>query len=174
MEVFKTVPISDLDKIKKHGLASLMYQIENGLSSEEISDKAEIDDIAYLRANCIFFGLMKYETSKNTIQLMYDVDPVSTFVYNSDYANGTLAPLDPKYLDSKMTLAEFLKRSENYSHFLLESLTALPLGINPTEFWEKRKSNPGHCKFYNPEILIYKQVIPFSELRIINKTSQTK
>jgi len=167
MEVYKTVPVNDLGKIKEHGLASLMYQIEHGLTDWELTDRAKANPIVLFRTNCIFFGLKKNEVSDDMIQLAYSVDPEKTFVYNMNFAVGTFAATDPKYMDSKMTLAEFLKRSKNQSVILLDSVTAMPLNIDSGTSWKGRKITPYSYECYNPEVLVEKRVIPFSELKLV-------
>ncbi len=167
MEVYKRVPIGHLGKIKEHGLASLMYQIENGLTDWKLTDGAKANPIVLFRANCIFFWLTKKRASDDMIRLAYSVDPEKTFVYNVNFAFGTLAPPEPKYMDSKMTLTEFLKRSKNYSVTLLDSVTAMPLNIDNGTSWKGRKINPYSHECYYPEVLIEKRVIPFSELKLV-------
>jgi hypothetical protein len=168
MEVFKTVPKEDIEMIKKYGLASVVYQINEGLRDCRNSVEIFSDSIVLMRANSIFFGLDKLRLSTNSVQIAYEVNPDLIEVYNCDLATGTLAVPDSRYISSKMSLSNFLKRREQNLGKIADPINASPLDISPQDFWEGRNINPLNYRFYNPEVLIKREVIPFSELRFVD------
>jgi hypothetical protein len=160
IEVYNSTLGYKLPNILSGGFKTLRQQIAEGIITSEVAERIAGNHNQHKskRWDTSYFSLRQPNDCDSWLSIL--VDEETAVVANYFLGNGD-------FEKSKMTLAEYLRRTEGHEGDV-DPIIALPLegGLEPMVI--QYGGNKGVLKMYHPEVLIEKPIITPDEFHRVN------